>query len=336
MAAAASAPARRKGVAEKALPENKNAQGSKALTRRLRFTNETELTDQVSANLFLPCSIALKMGITLPGAWLALGAVLLALAAVALVEGADYSDLRGDYCARSRGDRKCCRDRRDDCSVPILGTLCYCDEFCNRTRNEDCCPDYWAHCLGMEPPPQLVFGCRHEGRDLRINCNLCTCSVAGGAGPEVLCETAACLVEPEVIRGVNARHDAGAIGWRAGNHSAFWGRRLDEGLSLRLGTLQPQRTVRRMRPIRRWENHGSRIPSHFDARRRWQGRITPVRDQGWCGASWALSTAAVASDRFAIMSAGEEHPALAPMHLLACNTRGQRGCGGGYLDRAVH
>ncbi|GLH09995.1 Cathepsin L-like proteinase [Gryllus bimaculatus] len=270
------------------------------------------------------------------GAWLALGAVLLALAAVALVEGADYSDLRGDYCARSRGDRKCCRDRRDDCSVPILGTLCYCDEFCNRTRNEDCCPDYWAHCLGMEPPPQLVFGCRHEGRDLRINCNLCTCSVAGGAGPEVLCETAACLVEPEVIRGVNARHDAGAIGWRAGNHSAFWGRRLDEGLSLRLGTLQPQRTVRRMRPIRRWENHGSRIPSHFDARRRWQGRITPVRDQGWCGASWALSTAAVASDRFAIMSAGEEHPALAPMHLLACNTRGQRGCGGGYLDRAVH
>ncbi|GLH09996.1 Cathepsin L-like proteinase [Gryllus bimaculatus] len=195
------------------------------------------------------------------GAWLALGAVLLALAAVALVEGADYSDLRGDYCARSRGDRKCCRDRRDDCSVPILGTLCYCDEFCNRTRNEDCCPDYWAHCLGMEPPPQLVFGCRHEGRDLR---------------------------------------------------------------------------VRRMRPIRRWENHGSRIPSHFDARRRWQGRITPVRDQGWCGASWALSTAAVASDRFAIMSAGEEHPALAPMHLLACNTRGQRGCGGGYLDRAVH
>jgi len=85
-------------------------------------------------------------------------AVLLSLTAVN--EGRDYSDLQGPYCA-SRGSR-CCPDRRDDCSVPILGTRCYCDEFCNRTHNEDCCPDYWKVCLGIvnpEPLERTYFSC---------------------------------------------------------------------------------------------------------------------------------------------------------------------------------
>ena len=47
----------------------------------------------------------------------------------------------------------CCTGRYDDCSQPILGTLCYCDEFCNRTKNPDCCPDYWEACLGITPTP---------------------------------------------------------------------------------------------------------------------------------------------------------------------------------------
>jgi heme A synthase len=78
-------------------------------------------------------------------------AVLL-LSLTAVTEGRDYSDLQGPYCA-SRGSR-CCPDRRDDCSVPILGTRCYCDDFCNRTYNEDCCPDYWKVCLGMDFTPE--------------------------------------------------------------------------------------------------------------------------------------------------------------------------------------
>ena len=49
----------------------------------------------------------------------------------------------------------CCNGRIDDCSRPILGTLCYCDEFCNRTINPDCCPDYWEACLGIKPPSVL-------------------------------------------------------------------------------------------------------------------------------------------------------------------------------------
>lgn len=64
-------------------------------------------------------------------------------------------DLQGSYC-ESRTFNKCCIGRQDDCSVPILGTLCYCDDFCNRTRNDDCCPDYWTICKGFQLPPEAL------------------------------------------------------------------------------------------------------------------------------------------------------------------------------------
>lgn len=43
----------------------------------------------------------------------------------------------------------------------------------------------------------------------------------------------------------------------------------------------------------------ARIPRQFDARykREWRGYVSDVRDQGWCGASWAFSTLAVTQDR---------------------------------------
>lgn len=72
----------------------------------------------------------------------------------------DYSGLpSGPYCARRYPG--CCPDRQDDCNAPILGSLCYCDEFCDRFREEDCCPDYWSHCKGIdtnvtEPPPEPI------------------------------------------------------------------------------------------------------------------------------------------------------------------------------------
>lgn len=65
-------------------------------------------------------------------------------------------DLRGDYC-RTRSPLRCCPQRDDACSVPILGTVCYCDMFCNRTNSADCCPDFKSVCLGIVPPPaQLI------------------------------------------------------------------------------------------------------------------------------------------------------------------------------------
>lgn len=79
-----------------------------------------------------------------------IGGATAALVAAAASASNDHPDLAGSYCAtRPRG---CCVGRQDDCSAPILGTLCYCDEFCNHTRSEDCCPDYWSFCRGIELP----------------------------------------------------------------------------------------------------------------------------------------------------------------------------------------
>ena len=59
--------------------------------------------------------------------------------------------------------KSCCNGRNDPCSVEILGTLCYCDTFCNRTHNSDCCPDYFTHCEGLaeldfsnQKPPETL------------------------------------------------------------------------------------------------------------------------------------------------------------------------------------
>ena len=76
----------------------------------------------------------------------------------------------------------------------------------------------------------------------------------------------------------------------------------------------------------------SALPASFDARQKWPGQIHGVRDQGWCGASWAFSTASVASDRFAIED--EAAHEMSPQSLISCNTRGQSGCRGGSVDRA--
>lgn len=67
-----------------------------------------------------------------------------------------YWDIPGDYCRAKYPSRQCCQGRQDPCNVPILGTLCYCDTFCNRTENADCCPDYFEHCEGLSNYQPMV------------------------------------------------------------------------------------------------------------------------------------------------------------------------------------
>jgi hypothetical protein len=38
----------------------------------------------------------------------------------------------------------------------ILGTLCYCDEFCDQHINPDCCPDYEPVCKGIFTPEPIT------------------------------------------------------------------------------------------------------------------------------------------------------------------------------------
>lgn len=93
-----------------------------------------------------------------------------------------YVEFEGqEFCAlRSRlNDGPCCPNRIDECSVPIGDnrtgwTKCYCDEFCDRRFNPDCCPDYESVCKGRKS----VKTCNLDGKVLQIlqeakvDCNL--------------------------------------------------------------------------------------------------------------------------------------------------------------------
>lgn len=244
----------------------------------------------------------------------------------------DYGDLPpGPYCGKVR----CCNGRQDECAAPILDTMCYCDEFCDRTTNDDCCPDFRTVCQGAPAPIEMKY-CHHHnrpilpGQTVTENCNSCKCGKIGD-NVELLCETNKCLIEPEMVNTVNQM--SSRYGWQAANYSQFWGRTLSDGIRLRLGTLQPHRFVLQMNPVKRIYDPYS-LPKQFDAEEMWPGKIGLVQDQGWCGSSWALSTTAVASDRYAIISKGLEEPTLSAQHLLNCDNRGQQSCNGGYLDRA--
>ncbi|XP_058801307.1 tubulointerstitial nephritis antigen-like [Phymastichus coffea] len=264
--------------------------------------------------------------------WVLLGII------VALEATPDYTGLTGPYCETRYRQMRCCEGRKDDCSVPIMGTLCYCDEFCNarnRSRSEDCCPDYLPHCHGEAPTAINTQLCNHKGRSyypgnkFKENCNICECTSLEG-NSEIMCEDNRCLMDQDLIDRINYVETAG---WMARNYSEFYGHTLKEGLQKRLGTENPTYSVMRMNAVRRVYNPDD-LPQEFDSRQRWPRHIRPVHDQGWCGASWAISTVDVASDRFAIMSKGTENPQLSAQHLISCNNRGQLACNGGYLDRA--
>ncbi|XP_076040247.1 putative peptidase C1-like protein F26E4.3 [Oratosquilla oratoria] len=238
-----------------------------------------------------------------------------------------FPDLRGDYCRKKSPDR-CCDGRLDDCSVPILGTLCYCDQFCVRDFNSDCCPDYFDVCRGSSP---LILPCRHNGniyhngQSVKVNCNECTCH-----NGNFTCTTHDCLIDETVMGRINA---PGRHSWRAANYTEFWGRTTSDGFIYRMGTKNTDRMLARMYPILLVYDK-TRIPRFFDARTQWGSLVSGIRDQGWCGASWAFSTLSVAEDRFAIESIGEERVRLSTQNLISCDVRGQQGCKGGHLDRA--
>ncbi|XP_014217447.1 uncharacterized peptidase C1-like protein F26E4.3 [Copidosoma floridanum] len=258
----------------------------------------------------------------------------------------DYTGLYGSYCASRYEEQRCCPGRQDECSVPILGTLCYCDTFCSdRDGEEDCCPDYRSYCHGdREPLPpapgnltQPIGECTYQrkryknGDKFKDNCNNCKCSALEEDSCKIMCENNECLMSREVIDRINRVEK---LGWVARNYSMFWGRTLHEGLQLRTGTINPAHSIYRMNePLRRAYNT-EHLPREFDARVRWPDDVKPVSDQGWCGASWAVSSADVVSDRFAIMSKGAERVHLSAQQLVSCNSRNQQACHGGSLDRA--
>ncbi|XP_063833591.1 tubulointerstitial nephritis antigen-like [Ostrinia nubilalis] len=262
-----------------------------------------------------------------------------ALGAVVAYRGNDLPP--GPYCG-TPGRQQCCDNRQDACSHRILDTLCYCDQFCNRTSSpDDCCPDYEEVCLGIKPtpPPQpLQESCKMngktyfplEGADTTMkDCNTCKCILREPNKAEWDCETDECVLNEEVIRILNRP----GYSWRSANYSQFRQYKLKDALVYKLGTLPLSRETLRLNPIRPIDN-GTLIPRNFDAREKWRGFISPVVDQGWCGSDWAVVVATVTSDRYAIQSTGAEVLVLSPQSLLSCSRKNQRGCDGGHIDIA--
>lgn len=69
-----------------------------------------------------------------------------------------YANLLQEKYCETRQGLQCCVGRDDECGAPISGTKCYCDDFCNRTGNGDCCPDYSTYCKGLIPGPIVKNG----------------------------------------------------------------------------------------------------------------------------------------------------------------------------------
>ncbi|KAK8406736.1 hypothetical protein O3P69_007356 [Scylla paramamosain] len=165
----------------------------------------------------------------------------------------------------------------------------------------------------------------------RLGSTLSTAMSACVKTGRLTCEEDQCLVDEELIRSVqqnSLRH-----GWTSANYSMFWGRKLKEGLALRTGTFLPQTMTYNMKPsLLRPVLH--RIPMEFDARYKpeWEGLISGVRDQGWCGTSWAFSSLDVAQDREMILS-GQSSITLSAQELLSC-TFPRVDCKGGYVENA--
>ncbi|KAH8291026.1 hypothetical protein KR054_007909 [Drosophila jambulina] len=232
-------------------------------------------------------------------------------------------DFPGPYCALRN---TCCKERHDGCSLPISTTLCYCDEFCDRSDSSDCCPDYRSFCFGESDP---ILSCEHNGvyfskfNSTWDNCNECRCLDGG----QVQCDRDLCLTDDELINGVNSIH---RLGWSARKYDEWWGHKYAEGLRLRLGTKEP---TFRVKAMSRLSNPTDGLPASFNSVDKWSSYISEVPDQGWCGSSWVLSTTSVASDRFAIQSKGKEAVKLSPQNILSCARR-QQGCEGGHLDAA--
>lgn len=72
-------------------------------------------------------------------------------------------------------------------------------------------------------------------------------------------------------------------------------------------------------------------PFEFDSRDKWPQCIHKIRNQGRCGASWAMSSTTSLSERYCILG---KDVMLSPQELVSCN-RYCHGCDGGYTDKGV-
>ncbi|KAH7831973.1 putative cathepsin B6 cysteine protease [Monocercomonoides exilis] len=74
------------------------------------------------------------------------------------------------------------------------------------------------------------------------------------------------------------------------------------------------------------------VPTSFDARQQWPGKLFAVRNQQSCGSCWAHATSEAVGDRFAIK--GCSKGVLSVQDLVSCD-KNDNGCNGGSGPRAM-
>lgn len=60
------------------------------------------------------------------------------------------------------------------------------------------------------------------------------------------------------------------------------------------------------------------IPKQFDGRVAWKELLSPIKNQGKCGACYAFSVVGTLADRYAIQTLGQVKPDLNPMEVVVC------------------
>ena len=61
------------------------------------------------------------------------------------------------------------------------------------------------------------------------------------------------------------------------------------------------------------------LPKFFDGRKKWNGLLSPVLNQGNCGACWSFSSTSCLADRFAIQSLGQIKFVASPAKPIICD-----------------
>jgi hypothetical protein len=65
------------------------------------------------------------------------------------------------------------------------------------------------------------------------------------------------------------------------------------------------------------------IPKIFDGRKVWKNMLSPVKNQGSCGACWSFASTSTLADRFNILSRGFLHVDLSAAKLILCDQLGK-------------
>ncbi|XP_044005759.1 zingipain-1-like [Aphidius gifuensis] len=173
-------------------------------------------------------------------------------------------------CKKYSKDGICCQGQSNNCIIRTPTRNCFCDEYCSNKLRSDCCPDYKKYCHS-EKSICIFEGVTYKaGESFSKSCNKCMCVKKEGKNAEITCEENDCL---ENLK-------------KKSIHS--------------IGTKDPEEWLSSVQEPLLVTDYGIPPPEEFDPRFDETRIVSPIRNQGQCGSSWAVSVADVISDRLSL------------------------------------